>query len=441
MSKNKIRFIDIFAGIGGIRLGFEQAAKELGVETECVLTSEIKSHAIEVLKQNHPDEDILGDITNISSSMIPDFDILLGGFPCQAFSAAGKRHGFSDTRGTLFFEVQRILKEKSPYGFILENVEGLINHEKESKNDKIGKTLKTILNALDELGYNVEWKVLNSRYFGVAQERKRVYIVGTKSAKPSLDSFVYKEVFLKDVIESGKTTIKSRFIDLLTSHYTPEELYGKSLKDKRGGDNNIHSWDIELKGAVSKEQRTLLNQLFKERRKKRWAEEFKIDWMDGMPLTLSQIRTFYDRPNLEFLLEDLTEKGYLKKEHPKKLVDQIDVFGVTKRVRIQDSTLPLGYNIVTGKLSFEVSKILDPNDVVPTLVAMDMKKLFVIDGEGLRAITHCEGLKLFGYPEDFKFNISNDLGYDLLGNTVVVPVVKEVAKKVLNIYVKNIVEV
>lgn len=119
-----IKFIDLFAGIGGIRLGFEQACKKAKIKSECVFTSEIKPHAIEVLKQNH-NEKIDGDITQIEAKNIPDFDVLLGGFPCQAFSAAGKRLGFEDTRGTLFFDVARILKEKKPLGFVLENVEGL----------------------------------------------------------------------------------------------------------------------------------------------------------------------------------------------------------------------------------------------------------------------------------------------------------------------------
>ena len=147
--------------------------------------------------------------------------------------------------------------------------------------------------------------------------------------------------------------------------------------------------------------------------------------MDGMPLTIQQIRTFFDCDNLEELLEDLVEKKYLRKEHPKKKVGNR---------RIPDETLPLGYNIVAGKMSFEVGKILDPNGIAPTLVAMDMQHLYVIDGKGIRPLTLREGLRLFGYPDDYKFDVSIQDGYDLLGNTVVVPVIKEVSKRLLQIY-------
>lgn len=425
--KKEIRFIDLFAGIGGIRKGFELACEEFGYETKCVFTSEIKPYAIDVLNQNHPQETVHGDITKVDEKDMPDFDFLLAGFPCQAFSAAGKRLGFLDTRGTLFFDVERILKEKKPFGFVLENVEGLVNHDKENPKDKIGRTLSTILQHLDALGYQVNWKVLNAKNFEVPQDRKRIYIVGTKKEKPSLENFAVKHKKLGDILETGLPVSDSRFTELLLSHYTVEELYGKSIKDKRGGDNNIHSWDIEYKGPISPRQIELLNKMLKERRKKKWAEIYGIDWMDGMPLTIDFIRTFFDDPNLEEMLEDLVQKKYVVKEHPKKKIGN---------VRVQDSTLPLGYNIVAGKMSFEVSKILDPNDIAPTLVAMDMQHLYVVDGNGLRTLTLREGLRLFGYPDDYKFDVKIEDGYDLLGNTVVVPVIKAVSGRVVELYRK-----
>lgn len=425
--KKEIKFIDLFAGIGGIRKGFELACSDAGYATKCVFTSEIKPYAVNVLKQNHPDEAIHGDITKVDEKDIPDFDFLLAGFPCQAFSAAGKRLGFLDTRGTLFFDVERILREKKPFGFVLENVEGLVNHDRENPKDKIGRTLSTILQHLEDLGYEVNWKVLNAKNFAVPQDRKRIYIIGTKNEKPSLDNFPAKHRKLKEILETGLPVSNSRFTQLLLSHFTVDELYGKSIKDKRGGDNNIHSWDIEYKGPVSPRQAELLSKMLKERRKKKWAEMYGIDWMDGMPLTIDYIRSFFDAPNLEEMLEDLVSKKYVVKEHPKKKVGNI---------RVQDTSLPIGYNIVAGKMSFEVSKVLDPNDIAPTLVAMDMQHLFVVDGNGLRTLSLREGLRLFGYPDDYKFDVKIEDGYDLLGNTVVVPVIKAVSTRVIELYQK-----
>ena len=202
-SPGKLRFIDLFSGIGGIRKGFELACEDLGIEYECVFTSEIKPYAIDVFKQNHPNESIAGDITQIEASEIPDFDFILAGFPCQAFSAAGKRLGFEDTRGTLFFEVERIIKEKDPYGFVLENVEGLVNHDKKNPKDKIGRTLSLILKHLEALDYKINWRVLNAKDFGVPQDRKRIYIVGTKNKKPDLEKFDKSHQVLSSILESG----------------------------------------------------------------------------------------------------------------------------------------------------------------------------------------------------------------------------------------------
>lgn len=350
------RIIDLFAGLGGIRLGFQEAMDVLGLETECVFSSEIKQYAIKAYKDFYgKDEVVNGDITQIDVVDIPDFDVLLAGFPCQPFSSAGVRKGFKDTRGTMFFEIERILKGKiesghPAMGFLLENVEGLINHDG-------GDTLKIIIDHLEALGYKVSYKLLDSKFFGLPQSRKRVYIVGTLTDKVSLDDFDESIKTLDSVLEQGLPTVDSDFTRKLFTYYTPEEVKGKSIKDKRGGKNNIHSWDIDLKGVTTPEEKEFLSLLLKERRKKHWAEEIGITWMDGMPLTEEQIRTFYDVPELHEMLNHLHEMGYLAFEHPKK---QIEKDGT--KVRVPDTDLPKGYNIVAGKLSFEFSKILSPDE-------------------------------------------------------------------------------
>ncbi len=139
--------------------------------TICVGFSEINKYAISIYSYHFGDHKNYGDASRIIPEELPDFDLLVGGFPCQAFSIAGKRRGFEDTRGTLFFEIARIAKHKRPRYLLLENVAGLLSHNK-------GDTFETILATLDELGYDAEWEVLNSKNFGVPQNRERVFIVG-----------------------------------------------------------------------------------------------------------------------------------------------------------------------------------------------------------------------------------------------------------------------
>ena len=292
-----------------------------------------------------------------------------------------------------------------------------------------GKTLKIILKTLKNLGYVVTYKVLDSTKFGLAQDRKRIYIVGTKDKEMSLDNFTEKFSNLSKILEKDKETVDNEFTRTLLAHYKVEELYGKSIKDKRGGKDNIHSWDIEIKGKVSIEQKELLELLLRERRKKKWAEEIGVDWMDGMPLTLEQIKTFYPKENLKALLDNLVEKKYLSYEHPKKIVN---------KKRMEDLAKEKGYNIVTGKLSYEFSKILDPNSLSPTLVATDAHKLGVIDNQGIRKLTVREMQRLFGFPENYDLSfLDYKESVDLLGNTVCIPVVKEISLRLAKILNKE----
>jgi DNA (cytosine-5)-methyltransferase 1 len=181
-----ITFADLFAGIGGFRLGIEQASEKLGIPVKCVFSSEIEKNAVKIYEKNFK-ETPSGDITKIHTDDIANMDLLCGGFPCQSFSIAGKRGGFNDTRGTLFFEIARIAEHKRPKMLFLENVKGLLNHDH-------GRTFGTILVTLDELGYDVEWQVLNSKDFGVPQNRERVFIIGHSRSRRTRQIFpIYGE--------------------------------------------------------------------------------------------------------------------------------------------------------------------------------------------------------------------------------------------------------
>ena len=162
-----MKFIDLFAGIGGFRIGMERAGHE------CVGFCEIDKHAVKSYRAMHDTEGewFSNDITTVEPNDLPEFDCICGGFPCQSFSIAGKRGGFEDTRGTLFFEVARLIQARKPQYVFLENVKGLLNHDG-------GRTFGTIIQTLWELGYDCEWQLLNSKNFGVPQNRERVFIVG-----------------------------------------------------------------------------------------------------------------------------------------------------------------------------------------------------------------------------------------------------------------------
>lgn len=164
-----MNYFSMFSGIGGFEYGIQQSKH--GDKFKCIGYSEIDKYAIKIYKKNYPNHTNYGDATKINTKELPNFDFLVGGFPCQAFSIAGKRKGFDDTRGTLFFEIARILQNKKPRYFLLENVKGLLNHDK-------GKTFQTILKVLNELRYDVSWSIYNSKNYGVPQNRERVFIKG-----------------------------------------------------------------------------------------------------------------------------------------------------------------------------------------------------------------------------------------------------------------------
>ena len=210
------RYIDLFAGIGGIRLPFEKLG---GI---CVFSSEIDKYAVETYKANY-NETPYGDITKIKEEEIPKFDILLAGFPCQAFSVAGKRKGFEDARGTLFFDVARIIKYHKPKVFLLENVKGLLNHNK-------GETFKLMLDILEnELDYKIFYKVLNAKDYGVPQNRERVIIVGflDHSIDFRFPKPFDKKLFVGDILDKNipdKYTISDK---MWASHQRRKEEHKK----------------------------------------------------------------------------------------------------------------------------------------------------------------------------------------------------------------------
>ena len=177
--REKIKFIDLFCGIGGFRVAMDETCLENDINPQCVFSSDIDKHCQDSYELNFGERPF-GDITKIDANEIPDHDILFAGFPCQPFSIIGQMKGFEDTRGTLFFHIAEILSVKKPKAFILENVKQLVGHDG-------GKTLKTILESLRNLGYHVQYTVLNALDYGLPQKRERIIIVGHR--EPILFSF------------------------------------------------------------------------------------------------------------------------------------------------------------------------------------------------------------------------------------------------------------
>ena len=242
--EKRFTFIDLFAGIGGIRIPFQ----ELG--GRCVFSSEWDEYAQDTYEANfgeHP----FGDITKIPVSKIPNHDILLAGFPCQPFSIIGNSMGFADTRGTLFFEIERILKEKKPGAFLLEKVKRLVTHDN-------GRTFKTILNKLDELGYDVHWKVLNALDYGLPQKRERVIIVGFREPRP----FVFPE---PSKIEPNLAEYLEPHDEVDRKYFACERIVNKRMNKVKGrnipkpaiwhenkrGDIGIHKFSCALRAGAS----------------------------------------------------------------------------------------------------------------------------------------------------------------------------------------------
>lgn len=242
-----LKSIDLFAGIGGIRLGFE---KVFGNNIKTVFISEWDKYAQETYKANFDDDiEIAGDITKIDEHDIPEFDICLAGFPCQAFSLAGHRMGFNDNykgmcRGTLFLDVARICEYRKPKVIFCENVKGLVIHDK-------GRTFKIICKTFEELGYKVFYKVLNSKNFGVPQNRERIYIVAFRN-DIAPEEFIFPEKTddtkrIRDIIEEkpvpSKYYLSDTYLETLRKHKARHAAKGN------GFGYEIRDWD-DVAGAI-----------------------------------------------------------------------------------------------------------------------------------------------------------------------------------------------
>lgn len=365
-----MKFLELCAGIGG----FRQALENLGCE--CVGYSEIDKHAIKLYSAWYNDKRNFGDVTKIEAEKLPDFELLVGGFPCQAFSIAGKRGGFDDTRGTIFFDFARIMKAKKPKFAIFENVKGLLNHDG-------GKTYETMLRTLDELGYDAQWGILNTRFHGLPQNRERVYIVANLRERSSTKILFERGDDITDKVARTQQSI-------IGNYHTKS---GKT--HQRSGVLNENSIAPCLTVSDCKEPRIV-----------------KIGSIGGKPCQSDQV---YSPSGVSVTLSAQNGgKG-----------------AMTGLYKIDD---------IDG-LNTQYSRVYDSKGVSTTLNAqgggLGAKTGLYSAGDKVRRLTPKECFRLQGFKDEmvelgYKLGISDTQLYKMAGNAVSVPVVEWVAQRVLN---------
>ncbi|SRR6266702_2381146 len=363
-----MKYISLFAGIGG----FDLALNRLG--HECVYANDFDKYCKITYDKNFKHKLDTRSITSISTDEIPDHDLLVGGFPCQSFSIAGKRGGFDDTRGTLFFDIARILKEKHTRYFILENVKGLLSHDN-------GRTFKTIISTLVELGYDLQWQVLNSKNFGVPQNRERIFIVGNIRGDPGPQIFPVRGDIRKDTRSIGKDI--SPCLD--ANYYKGFSSSGFQSKQR------LH---IVEENPVTPAIRA-------------------IEYKHGDNQTLiGTYRTYKDENEFRIMKSGLapTIQARTREDGSGQPVVAIPVLTPDRMEKRQN-----GRRFKTdGDPSF-------------TLTAQDKHGIY--DGMKIRRLTPIECERLQGFPDGWTEGVSDSQRYKQLGNAVTVNVVEEIMRR------------
>lgn len=371
-----MKFIDLFAGVGGFHEGIRRA----NPKAECVYSNEWDKHAAEVYRKHFGECDTT-DITTVRAEDIPGHDLICGGFPCQAFSVAGKRRGFEETRGTLFFDILRIARHhRTPY-LLLENVKGFLNHDG-------GATFHTILRSLDELGYDCQWQVLNSKDFGVPQNRERVFIVGHLRGKPR------PQVFPIGQTTEGSAGPEASKEAILTGTQTARQYanWGGDFVISQYGETRTSKHSPTIRTPSGGNRMPMVR--VKEATSKGYAEA-----AEGDSINLAQPNSATPRGRVGKGVANTLETGVQQA-----VVQAVD----TKQV---------------GKARF--------TDNVATLGANDYKEPKAVSIENrIRRLTPVECERLQGFPDGWTEGQSDTQRYKQMGNAVTVNVVEAVASRI-----------
>jgi len=364
--KEEIRFADLFGGVGGFRLGIEQS----GIKAKCVFYCDNDKYAVQTYNKNFKESHKPTDIRTIKTSDIPEIDMLCGGFPCQAFSIAGKRRGFNDTRGTLFFEIARIIKAKRPKIVFLENVKGLLNHNK-------GETFRTILQTISELGYDVQWMVLNSKFFGVPQNRERVFIIGSLRGTSRPEILPFREIHENNNEESGRQL--SSTISQAQRVYGTEGL-APTLKGLGGG-QGAKIGLYEVKAVLTPDRAE----------KRQNGRRFKEDGEPSFTLTGQDVHGVMVAQPAQLVNKNRAKKPYNPNDREMKI-----------KVRDDETS----YTVKSATHEF--------------MIKQDMQ---------IRRLTPTECERLQGFPDGWTEGVSDTQRYKQMGNAVTVNVIQAIASK------------
>jgi DNA (cytosine-5)-methyltransferase 1 len=362
-----MKYFSTFSGIGGFELGIARASPS----ARCVGYSEIDPYALQIY-QKHFNHKNYGDITKIKEKELPEFDILVGGFPCQSFSIAGHRKGFADTRGTLFFDIARIVKAKKPRALVLENVKGLLNHDN-------GQTIRVILKTLTDMGYLLEWQVLNSKHFGVPQNRERIFIVGHLGKNSRTKVFPFAE--------SGEVPAQAR-------NARKQESIAHCLGAARGGaDANDTLKARADSGIDAKHPQTVIR--VPEAVKKGYAEA-----REGQAVNLAVMGSSTRRGRVSDVAQTL-DTG----------MQQYTPVMLARNQRSEIREMPISGSLSASRSAKQFS--------------------YLKEGYTLRRLTPVECERLQGFPDGWTEGISDTQRYKTLGNAVTVNVIQAIMERLL----------
>lgn len=379
-----MKFIDLFAGIGGFRYGLQKVEIESESSSDnesgasqhgqrafhCVWSNEWDKYANQIYTKHFGECDSR-DIRTVDTNDIPDHDLLCAGFPCQSFSIAGKRLGFEDTRGTMFFEIARIIRDKRPRYFLLENVKGLLSHDE-------GKTFQTILGVLSDLGYEYQWQVLNSKNFGVPQNRERVFIVGHLRETSRPEVFPIGESYsishqTKYAEQAGRSRISS----------TIDARYGSF---RNAGETYLHY----IGGIKGKRDMWLKDN---KQNSRNFSQGQRVYSSDGIASTIAGNAGGLGGKTGLYAIPVLTPDRMEKRQNGRRF----------------------------------------KNDGDPAFTLTSQDKHGVYDGLNIRRLTPVECERLQGFPDNWTEGISDTQRYKCLGNAVTTLVITEIGRKLIQI--------